>query len=223
MDRLAVGQKLQSKQELISNSGWFRLKLFPNGQLAVYRTQASLTIWVSPGISQPAGSAIMQADGNFVALSAQNAPYWATGTGHPGATIVMQDDGNLVVYDAANKALWATNTVQDRLSPTIRYTESCFLFNSPITAVSRSADKLDIFGTDLGGAVLTAAWQPTFDDGWHGWWPVAGGQSLPSAVVTAVSRSADKEVDIFVVGVNGLAITAAWDAAVSPIGAAGGR
>jgi hypothetical protein len=92
---------------------------------------------------------------------------------------------------------------------------SRFLFNAPITAVSRSADKLDIFGTDLGGNVLTAAWQPTFNDGWHGWWQVAGGQSLPSAIVTAVSRSTDK-LDVFVVGVNGVAITAAWDAAVSP-------
>jgi hypothetical protein len=54
MDRLAAAQNLQTNQELISNNGWFRLKMFPNGHLAIYRTQANLTIW----------GGLMQADGN---------------------------------------------------------------------------------------------------------------------------------------------------------------
>ena len=469
MDRLTANQSLQTNQELISNSGWFRLKMFPNGQLAIYRTQANLTIWVAPGMSQTGGSAVMQADGNFVAISPQNTPYWSTGSaGHAGALIIMQDDGNLVVYDAANHPLWASNTVQDLLSPTIRYSEGagynfdetseswkklcqslpCFLAlqwpgyatgiiedvidgqnvviqwwkgwcpkflgfigvqsfpggiggevgiyrripgkvrptdfsflppplaalvssaisnlsdndlwwpfpelnaeveysltnpvngqrffaagpetsywlakwmdessyvkyegdqglkwsalpawwpgnsNTPvdpsnyvlefrvngkmygpipatsdlhllpanlgcvsqaadkldlfavaptgmvrsasweptfndgwhgwetidtsrflphatISAVSRSTDKIDIFGTDLGGNVQTAAWQPDFTDGWHGWWQVAGGSALPGAPVTAVSRAQDF-LDIFVVGTDTRVWTAAWQPA----------
>ena len=79
-----------------------------------------------------------------------------------------------------------------------------------VTAVSRSADKLDIFVTDVTGAVMSAAWEPGFADGWHGWWHINGGQAAPGAAVTAVSRSADK-LDIFVTGTDGGVYTAAWE------------
>jgi hypothetical protein len=80
---------------------------------------------------------------------------------------------------------------------------------TPVHAVSRSADKLDIFVTDVSGRVMTAAWEPGFTDGWHGWWHINGGMGAPGAPVTAVVRSADK-LDIFVVGADGGAYTAAW-------------
>ncbi len=81
---------------------------------------------------------------------------------------------------------------------------------SAVYAVSRSADKLDIFVTDVNGAVMSAAWEPDFTDGWHGWWNINGGQAAPGAPVTAVSRSADK-LDIFVTGTDGGIYTAAWE------------
>jgi hypothetical protein len=80
---------------------------------------------------------------------------------------------------------------------------------SPIHAVSRSTDKLDIFVTDENGIVQTAAWEPSFTDGWHGWWQIQGGRAAPGAAVTAVSRSTDK-LDVFVVGNDGRVWTAAW-------------
>ncbi|MCE7986697.1 MAG: hypothetical protein DYG89_36450 [Caldilinea sp. CFX5] len=83
-----------------------------------------------------------------------------------------------------------------------------------IHAVSRSTDKLDIFVTDVNGKVRTAAWEPAFTDGWHGWWEINGGMAAPGAPVTAVARSKDK-LDIFVVGTDGRVWTAAWDPAVS--------
>ena len=46
-----------------------------------------------------------------------------------------------------------------------------------ISAVSRSQDHLDIFATDSRGRVLTAAWEPAFADGWHGWWELNGGRA----------------------------------------------
>ena len=47
--------------------------MFPNDQLAIYRTQANLAIW----------GGLIQADGSCVALSAQHVPYWSTGAaGH---------------------------------------------------------------------------------------------------------------------------------------------
>ena len=65
MDRLAAAQNLPTNQELVSNNGLSRLKMFPNGQLGIYRTQTNLAIWGN----------LMQADGNCVALSAQHVPY----------------------------------------------------------------------------------------------------------------------------------------------------
>jgi Pregnancy-associated plasma protein-A len=79
-----------------------------------------------------------------------------------------------------------------------------------IQAVSRSADKLDIFVTDINGVIFTAAWEPSFTDGWHGWWELNGGRAAPGAPVTAVSRSTDK-LDVFVVGNDGRVYTAAWE------------
>ena len=81
---------------------------------------------------------------------------------------------------------------------------------SQIGAVSRSQDKLDIFTTDVPGVIRTAAWEPEFTDGWHGWWTINGGQTAPGAPVTAVSRSTDK-LDIFVVGFDNRVYTAAWE------------
>ena len=80
---------------------------------------------------------------------------------------------------------------------------------TPVHAVSRSADKLDIFVTDVSGRVMSAAWEPAFTDGWHGWWHINGGLGAPGAPVTAVVRGPNK-LDIFVVGTDGRAYTAAW-------------
>jgi hypothetical protein len=81
-----------------------------------------------------------------------------------------------------------------------------------VNAVSRSTDKLDIFATDIHGAIQTAAWEPDFADGWHGWWTINGGAAAAGAPVTAVSRSTDK-LDIFVVGTDSRVYTAAWEPA----------
>ena len=43
---------------------------------------------------------------------------------------------------------------------------------APVTAVSRSTDKLDVFVVGTDGRVWTAAWEPGFTDWWHGWWPI---------------------------------------------------
>jgi hypothetical protein len=83
---------------------------------------------------------------------------------------------------------------------------------APVHAVVRSPDHLDIFVTDNAGVVRTAAWEPAFTDGWHGWWELAGGRAAPGAPVTAVSRNTDK-LDVFVVGTDGRIWTAAWEPA----------
>ena len=81
---------------------------------------------------------------------------------------------------------------------------------TPVTGVSRSKDKLDIFCVSTDGHVYTAAWEPSFTDGWHGWWKVGDLKAIPGTPVTGVSRSKEK-LDIFCVGAGGYAYTAAWE------------
>ena len=81
-----------------------------------------------------------------------------------------------------------------------------------VNAVSRSANKLDIFAIANGGETMTAAWEPAFTDGWHGWWHIQGGRGRPGAPIHAVSRSANK-LDVFVTGTDRGIFTAAWEPA----------
>ena len=78
-----------------------------------------------------------------------------------------------------------------------------------VFGVSRSADHLDIFAVGTDHGIYTAAWQPDFADGWHGWWQVLGGVAAPGTSVFAVSRSTD-HLDIFAVGTDHAIYTAAW-------------
>lgn len=89
-----------------------------------------------------------------------------------------------------------------------------FPAGAAVTAVSRSTDKLDIFACANGGETMTAAWEPTFSDGWHGWWQINGGIGRPGAPIHVVSRSPNK-LDVFVMGTDGFIYTAAWEPAFS--------
>lgn len=80
--------------------------------------------------------------------------------------------------------------------------------------MSRSANKLDIFVTGTDWGVYTAAWEPAFAGGWHGWWRLNGGAAALGAAVTAVSRAPNK-LDAFVVGGDSRIYTAAWEPAFS--------
>ena len=73
---------------------------------------------------------------------------------------------------------------------------------SPVCAVSRSPDKLDIFVTDSTGVIMTAAWEPAFTDGWHGWWELKADAQRPARQSLPSRRSTDK-LDIFVIGTDG--------------------
>jgi len=100
--------------------------------------------------------------------------------------------------------------------------------DATVTAVARSADQLDVFVVAADGTVQTAAWNPNVAGGaWQGWWPVAGGSAKPGAPVSAVARMSD-QLDVFVVGTDGMVYTAAYNQGVAggawqgwwPIGAA---
>lgn len=81
---------------------------------------------------------------------------------------------------------------------------------APVTAVSRSADQLDIFVTGTDQRVYTAAWHPSHAaEGWRGWWQIPGVKVRLGGYVSAVSRSAD-HLDIFACDTKGRVRTAAW-------------
>jgi hypothetical protein len=79
-----------------------------------------------------------------------------------------------------------------------------------ISGVSRSADHLDIFAVGTDGGIYTAAWEPDFADGWHGWWQINNGVAAPGTSVFGVARSAD-HLDVFAIGTDMGIYTAAWE------------
>jgi hypothetical protein len=80
---------------------------------------------------------------------------------------------------------------------------------SPVTAISRSQNKIDVFGVGMDHRVWTAAWESDLGTAFHGPWPIGNLQVPYGTYVTAVSRSTDK-IDLFVVGSDGRVWTAAW-------------
>ena len=87
--------------------------------------------------------------------------------------------------------------------------------NGKISAVSRDANKLDVFVVGGNGTVYTAAWDSNVKESeWRGWWPIEGVTAPPGSCVTAVSRAPNK-LDVFVVANDGRIYTAAWDQNVS--------
>jgi hypothetical protein len=90
-----------------------------------------------------------------------------------------------------------------------------------VTAVSRAEDKIDLFVTDQNGVVVTAGWEPSFTDGWQGWYKLAGGLAQAGAPVLAASRSRDI-VNAFVIGTDGRVYMAASERSITDGWQAGG-
>ncbi|MDD3565872.1 MAG: trypsin-like serine protease [Methanothrix sp.] len=80
---------------------------------------------------------------------------------------------------------------------------------SQVAAVSRSADWLDIFAVGKDGWIYTASWNPTFTDGWHGWWKIGGLQVDPGTPLSVASKGANN-LDVFAVGKDGGIYSASW-------------
>ena len=83
-----------------------------------------------------------------------------------------------------------------------------FPVGAPLKPLSRSVDKLDVFGADQQGHVMTTAWQPGAA-AWQPWRQVLSGVTVPGGVVAAACRAPDL-MDIFVIGTDGQVYTAAW-------------
>ena len=123
------------------------------------------------------------------------------------------DDDVMVMFTAGQVTRMHATLDNERLSigtqrPVL--TSPRLLSHTPIGVVTRSTGHLDIITTDLVGVIRTAAWQPDFTDGWHGWWQINLGLGFPGSPVHIVSRDQDK-LDAFVIGLDRRIYTAAWE------------
>lgn len=85
---------------------------------------------------------------------------------------------------------------------------------TPITAVARHANAIDLFAVNGAGAVLTARWAGGI---WTDWTAIGGSRFPVGAWVTAVARRPD-HLDLFAVETGGLLVSAWWhgDSAAAP-------
>jgi hypothetical protein len=87
---------------------------------------------------------------------------------------------------------------------------------SPVTVLSRTPEHMDLFAVGNDGRVHNAWWDSRVNKGmWNDWFVLPGNvQAPPGAPVTALARSPD-HMDLFVVGDDGRAYSAWWDAGVN--------
>src|SRR4029453_2844256 len=71
--------------------------------------------------------------------------------------------------------------------------------STPVHAISRGAQTMEVFVTDRGGVVRTAVWSG--GGGWRPWEQLHGGRASPGAAVTGVSRAPGLG-DAFVLGTD---------------------
>jgi hypothetical protein len=124
---------LTSGQGISSSNGQFSLWMQTDGNLVLYKNVTGTALWatsMTQATFQPATSACMQYDGNFVAYNSASVPVYDTCTyvncpisgAAAGEQIVLQNDGNLVVY-AGSTPRWTYQP--DNLYPTLNYNPQC--------------------------------------------------------------------------------------------------
>jgi len=85
---------------------------------------------------------------------------------------------------------------------------------TPITAIDRFPEHLDVFAVESTGRTMSNWWSP--GTGWAGWFHVQGGIASPGGAgspVTAVARYAS-HLDLFTVGTDNRVYSAWWNGAV---------
>jgi hypothetical protein len=82
---------------------------------------------------------------------------------------------------------------------------------SPVTAIARNPDHLDLFVTGTDGRIYSTAWDAA--SSWlGGWFPIPDRMTSLGSVVTAVARNPN-HLDLFITDQNGSIASTYWDAA----------
>jgi hypothetical protein len=130
---------------------------------------------------------------------------------HPHALdiFLVSTDGG--IYTAA----WDANVAGGQWRGWWRISNLVVRPGSPVAAVARDSNKLDVFVAGNDGRTYTAAWDAGVANGqWRGWWNILTGAIPSGGTITAVSRN-PHTLDIFLVSTDGGIYTAAWDANVA--------
>ena len=86
------------------------------------------------------------------------------------------------------------------------------LAGTPVEAVARAHDQLDLFVVGANGRVHTSWWNQNVDNAqWHEWAQIPTFESFPGGNVRAVARRHD-HLDLFMVDRGGAVVTTWWDA-----------
>ncbi len=117
---------------------------------------------------------------------------------------VVGNDG--VVYTSS----WSTRHDWDGANNDWRPIGGFFPIGAPIYPLARTADNLDLFVVGNDGVVYTSSWSTRHDwDGVNNDWRPIGGFFPAGAPVSAVARTVDN-LDLFVVGNDGVVYTSSW-------------
>lgn len=156
--------------------------------------------------------------------NAQWRGWWRIGNlvANPGSYVaaVARDPHKLDIFVAGKDgktytAAWDQNVASGQWRGWWNILTGAIPAGGAITAVSRDANKLDIFLVSTDGGVYTAAWdQNVANAQWRGWWRIGDVTSKPGAPVAALARDNHK-LDIFVAANDGKTYTAAWEQNVS--------
>ena len=139
-----------------------------------------------------------------------NAPVTAVSR-HPDMLDIFAVGADGGVYTAA----WDRNQANEQWRGWWRIGDLKAPLGTRISAVARDANKLDIFVVGGDGKVYTAAWDVNMaNQQWRGWWTILDAHVPPGGNVTAISRHPNK-LDVFIVGSNQGAFTAAWEGGVN--------
>jgi hypothetical protein len=146
--------------------------------------------------------------------------WWRVGnlTAKPGSPVaaVARDANKLDIFVAGSDgkiytAAWDQNVANAQWRGWWNTLTGAVPAGGTISAVSRDANKLDIFIVGNDGGIYTAAWDPNVASAqWRGWWRIGNGRAAPGSPVAAVSRDPGK-LDVFVLGEDNGIWTAAWD------------
>jgi papain like protease len=139
---------------------------------------------------------------------------------HIGTQAVVAHDDRLDVFvtdstGAVKGAAWQQNLLSGKWRDWWSILGGRGTSATPVAAVARGLDKLDLFVAGTDGKTYSAAWDRHVTNGqWRGWWNILTGAIPVGGTITAVSRDPDK-LDIFLVSNDGGIYTAAWDANVA--------
>ena len=117
---------------------------------------------------------------------------------------VTGNDG--VVYTSG----WTSNSDRSGLNNNWRPIGGFFPAGTPVEAVTRSANNIDLFVTGYDGVVYTSGWTSNSDwSGSHNNWRPIGGFFPAGALVAAVCRTPNN-IDLFIAGNDGVVYTNWW-------------